>query len=162
VNLGRRSVRVQVRCRGSGGIEIARRCGHPPLKPSCDTCPPRRRPTGQARTLLSIGITEAHLGRHGPALDHLQRALALFRQLGDNTGEAWTLNTLGHVQTRLGQYGPASDHLQQARAHTGLGHAYHGLGNPDRARQHHLQAVALHTDLGMPEADEIRATPAAD
>ena len=45
---------------------------------------------------------------------------------------------------------------QQARAHTGLGHAHHTLGNPTQARHHYEHALTLYTDLGQPEADQIR------
>ncbi|MFB9411909.1 tetratricopeptide repeat protein [Dactylosporangium matsuzakiense] len=45
---------------------------------------------------------------------------------------------------------------QRTRAHTGLGHAHHTLGNPDRAREHYRHAPTLYTDLSLPEADQIR------
>ena len=31
------------------------------------------------------------------------------------------------------------------------------LGDEDRARDHYEQALALYTELGVPEADEVRA-----
>jgi tetratricopeptide (TPR) repeat protein len=45
---------------------------------------------------------------------------------------------------------------EQARAHTGLGHAHHALGDAKYALRHYRRALVLYTDLGMPEADEIR------
>ena len=45
----------------------------------------------------------------------------------------------------------------RARAHTGLGHAHLGLGDPAVAREHYAQALTLYTELDMPEAEEIRA-----
>jgi hypothetical protein len=50
---------------------------------------------------------------------------------------------------------------QQARAHAGLGRAYHILGDADRTRAHLERALTLYTDLGTPEADRIRADLAA-
>jgi len=49
------------------------------------------------------------------------------------------------------------DRERQARAHAGLGHAHRTLGDPARAREHFQQAVTLYAELGMPEADEVRA-----
>jgi len=55
---------------------------------------------------------------------------------------------------------PASqigDPYEQARAHNGLAHTSHATGDPDQDRHHWRQALALYTDLGVPEADDIPA-----
>jgi len=165
---------------------------------------------GEAATLNSLGNAEVRLGRYGPAGEHLPKALTLYRQLGDHNGEAWALDGLGTLYTRLGQPAQATKHHQQAltifretgerygeafalnglgeaantagratdalthhtaahttaatigepdqqaRAHTGLGHAHHSLGNPALAHHHYHHALTLYTDLGLPEADQIR------
>jgi Tfp pilus assembly protein PilF len=45
---------------------------------------------------------------------------------------------------------------QQARAHTGLGHAHHGVGDATLAQTHYRHALTLYTGLGSPAADEVR------
>lgn len=47
--------------------------------------------------------------------------------------------------------------LQQARAHHGLARAHQAAADPSRARQHWQRALALYTDLGVPEAGQVRA-----
>ena len=42
------------------------------------------------------------------------------------------------------------------RAHTGLGHAHRILGNDTDARRHYQQALTLYTEIGMPQAEQIR------
>jgi hypothetical protein len=94
----------------------------------------------------------------------------MHRGIGDRHGEAWALNALGEVARTAGA---AADSVarhslahriaveigvidEQARAQAGLGHAHHALGAGSRARGHFERAVLLYTDLGMPEADELR------
>src|SRR5204862_3361289 len=85
-------------------------------------------------------------------------------------GEALTLNGLGEAAHAAGNPADALTHHtaahaiatdigdrdQQARAHTGLGHAHDTLDHPEPARHHYQHALNLYTDLGMPEADQIR------
>lgn len=44
-----------------------------------------------------------------------------------------------------------------ARARDGLGHACDRTGDRDQARRHWQDALALFTELGVPEAERIRA-----
>ena len=62
----------------------------------------------------------------------------------------------GHPTDALTIAADIGDRHQQSRAHTGLGYAHHSLANPDRAREHYEHALTLYTDLGMPDADQIR------
>jgi hypothetical protein len=50
---------------------------------------------------------------------------------------------------------------QQARAHHGLGQVSHADGDPSQARRHWQEALALFTELGTPEARQVRAQLAA-
>jgi tetratricopeptide (TPR) repeat protein len=100
----------------------------------------------------------------------------LFQGMGDRSGEADTLNSLGEVLIATGQLDgahtrhaaafelarPIGDKYQQARALGGLGRAYHAAGDQDQARQHWQQALELFTELGVPEADEVRGHLAAE
>lgn len=127
--------------------------------------------TGESWTLDKLGILQLHLGRPAPAAEHFQQALAIFREIGDRQGDAWALNGLGEAARAGGHTADAMTHHtaartiaaetgdrdQQARAHTGLGHAHHTLADPVQARQHYQQALTLYTELGMPQADQIRA-----
>jgi len=127
---------------------------------------------GEAWTLDLLGLLHTHLGLPAQANEYHQQSLTLFRDTGARDGEAWALNGLGEAAHIAGHPADASlsHHTaahaiaagtgardQQARAHTGLGRAHHTLGNPALAREHYQQALTLYTDLGMPEADKIRA-----
>jgi tetratricopeptide (TPR) repeat protein len=131
--------------------------------------------TGEAWALDSLGTLHTHLGRPAQASEHHQQALAIFRETGDRDGETWALNGLGEAAHIAGRAADALTHHtaahttaadtggrdQQARAHTGLGHAHQVLGNLALAREHYQHALALYTDLDLPEADQLRADLAA-
>ncbi|GAA2877269.1 Tetratricopeptide (TPR) repeat [Actinoplanes cyaneus] len=131
--------------------------------------------SGEAWTLDSLGTLHARLGEPARATKHHQRALTIFRKIGDRYGEAWALNglgeaarTAGHVANALTHHTAAhttaaetGDPDQQARAHTGLGHAHHILGNLTLAHAGYQRALALYTDLGVPEAEQVRTCLAA-
>jgi tetratricopeptide (TPR) repeat protein len=124
--------------------------------------------TGEAWTLDNLGTLHTRLGQLAQATEHHQQALTVFRETGDRDGEACALNGLGeaahtacHPTDALTHHTAAhtiaadiGDRDQQARAHAGLGHT---LGNPDQARHHYQHALTLYTDLGVSEADQIRA-----
>jgi tetratricopeptide (TPR) repeat protein len=125
---------------------------------------------GEGWTLNSLGTLHVDLARPAQATEHYQDALNIFRETGGRTGEIHALNGLGEAAHTAGRPADALTHHtaahtlaaengereQQARAHTGLGHAHHSLGDPARARHHYQEALALYTDLGLPEADQIR------
>jgi tetratricopeptide (TPR) repeat protein/transcriptional regulator with XRE-family HTH domain len=127
--------------------------------------------TGEASALDNLGTVHTHLGRPDQAAEDHRQALALFRESGDREGEAWALNGLGEAAHATGHPAAALAHhaaaltiatatgarAQQARAQTGLGRAHHTLVDPTRAREHYGYAIDLYTDLGMPDADDVRA-----
>ncbi len=57
----------------------------------------------------------------------------------------------------LTQANQTGDRYEQARAHNGLAHTHHATGELDQARYHWHQALALYTDLDVPDADEVHA-----
>ena len=109
------------------------------------------------------------------ATRHLHGALVLYRELGIMYGEADTLISLGEISLASGRPGDAraqhtaalslaektSHKHEQARAHRGLGAVCHADGDLAGARRHWQQAFTLFTELGTPEADQVRAQLAA-
>jgi tetratricopeptide (TPR) repeat protein len=125
----------------------------------------------QADALTRIGDVRLRQGLPQEACDLIQEALALYREISDRSGEADALNSLGEALWAAGQHSRAytshtaacaiasdiGDRYQQARAHNGLAHAHNALARPVEAREHWEKALALYTQLGTPEADEVRA-----
>ena len=79
-----------------------------------------------------------------------------------------TLHATGHSEQARAQHAAAlalavetGDRYQQARAHSGLAHTRHAAGEQGLARQHWQHALTLYTDLGVPDADDVRADLAA-
>jgi DNA-binding SARP family transcriptional activator/Tfp pilus assembly protein PilF len=124
----------------------------------------------EAYALSNLGLTDLRLGRLQRAHDHLGQALALCRQTGDQSSEAEVLNGLGEVCLAAGRSGQATeehaaalglasqlgDKYEQARAHNGLAHSHHADDDPRQAHHHWKEALALYTELGTPEADQVR------
>jgi len=120
---------------------------------------------GEGGTLNELGNIYRRLGRHGEALDHHHQALTLIRQAGSSYLEAQILNDLGATCAAAGRAGQAAarhsealvlatgtrNPYEQARAHDGIAHALH-RADPGAAQQHRDQALALITELGIPEA----------
>jgi DNA-binding SARP family transcriptional activator/tetratricopeptide (TPR) repeat protein len=127
--------------------------------------------TMRAYVLDSLGMLHLHLEEPDDAAAYFAQALAVCRETGDVSGQAWSFNGLGEAATLAGRAAEAlRSHTgalgiavqvgargQQARAHAGVGHAHHSLGDADLARTHYERACALYTELGMPEAEELRA-----
>jgi len=130
---------------------------------------------GVGYALANLGVVNLRQGRYERAADDLRQALTVFRETGDRDGEAEALNRMGETLHTTGQSEQAraqhaaalalavetGDRYQQARAHTGLAHTRHAAGEYDLARQHWQHALTLYTDLGVPDADDVRAHLAA-
>jgi tetratricopeptide (TPR) repeat protein/transcriptional regulator with XRE-family HTH domain len=133
------------------------------------------RRTGQAWALVGLGDAHRQLDRPDLARAYHQRALEMFRDLGELSFQAWALNSLGEDEFAAANVDAAHAHHraamdiaaataardQQARAHRGLGRIQQSQGDPGRARHHYREALAVYTDLGSPEAEEIRTRLAA-
>jgi tetratricopeptide (TPR) repeat protein len=126
---------------------------------------------GEAEALTTLGDVASRLGRHHEAIGRHRKALALLREIGDQNREAEALNSLGESLLAAGQsvdvcaqhafaLGLATqvgNKYEQARAHYGLARGHHATGEPARAHHCLQQALALFTELGAPEADQISA-----
>ncbi|MGH3803502.1 MAG: tetratricopeptide repeat protein, partial [Pseudonocardiaceae bacterium] len=85
-------------------------------------------------------------------------------------GETRALNNLGEMRQVTGQLREAliqhtaaltlatqiGDRYEQARAHNGLAQTHLATRDSDLARHHWQQALTLYTNLGIPDADDIR------
>ncbi|WP_307798553.1 tetratricopeptide repeat protein [Actinoplanes flavus] len=125
-----------------------------------------RRTNERAGTALALD----GLGAATHDVVFLREALEIFQQLGERAGEARVTNSLGEALTTTGR--PADgrerhlaaltlatgtgDRYESARAHAGLARAAEMLGDPDTAEQHRNQAWTGYTEIGAPEAEDIR------
>jgi tetratricopeptide (TPR) repeat protein/DNA-binding SARP family transcriptional activator len=130
---------------------------------------------GVGYALANLGVVNLRQGRYEQAADDLRQALTVFRETGDRDGEAEALNRMGETLHAAGQSEEAraqhaaalalavetGDRYQQARAHTGLAHTRHAAGEHGLANQHWQHALTLYTDLGVPDADDVRVHLAA-
>ena len=131
-------------------------------------------PREQARALSGIGEVCHRQGHHDKAAGYHQQALALYEEIGDRGGQAEAFNGAGETFLSAGQPDQArachaaaltlarrsGDHYQQARAHCGLAGACHATSQQSQAQQHWQHALDIYTDLGLPEADRMRTSPA--
>jgi len=95
----------------------------------------------------------------------------LIREIGDQSREAGALNSLGESLLAAGQSAEVRTQLgfaldlatrvgnkyEQARAHHGLARGHQAAGEPVLAHRCLRQALAIFTELGAPEADQITA-----
>jgi DNA-binding SARP family transcriptional activator len=117
---------------------------------------------GEAWVLDRLGYSLARL-RDREAFGHLERALAIRRELGDALGEAQTAVALGDgylqvegpSETALGYLRHAADLLRamdrpalRGTALNNLGEVYFGLGNLDAAVECYLEASELYREAG--------------
>jgi tetratricopeptide (TPR) repeat protein/DNA-binding XRE family transcriptional regulator len=129
----------------------------------------------QARALVGLGEICRRQSHHDRAARYYQDALVLYREIGDPGGEAEALNGAGEILLATGQPDQAvtrhrtaldlasqtGDRYQQARAHYGLASACGVTGGHDHDEdQHRQQALTIYTDLGVPEAGQLRTMAA--
>jgi tetratricopeptide (TPR) repeat protein len=125
---------------------------------------------GQASTLARLGLASLRQGRYRQATSQLDRALAFYQDMGDPTGQALARSGLGEMLLAISrpaaaraEYAAAADlaaqggdKYEQARAYHGLGTAAQASGDPEGARHSWDLALTLYTELGAPEADQLR------
>ncbi|WP_461119220.1 AfsR/SARP family transcriptional regulator [Saccharothrix stipae] len=120
-------------------------------------------------TAQGLGSAHLGLGRYDEAAEHHRHALAVGEETGNRGLQAEALNGLGdtdraagrpsravaHHRRALALAAETGDRYQQARAHDGLGDA---LGDTPESRDHRDRALALYTDMGVPEAEQLRTS----
>ncbi len=128
-------------------------------------------PTGVAAQLWSLGEVSVRQGQYRQAISCLRQALALHRQTGYQHGETITLRTLAEALHAVGQPAAARALLaealrlaadtgntyQQASTHRDLAESHDTAGQDGQALHHWQQALTLYSQLGAPEADQIRS-----
>jgi tetratricopeptide (TPR) repeat protein len=126
---------------------------------------------GEGDAIRGIGATLGRLGRYGEAVRELRRAVELGRELGEVEVTTGALTDLGEVQLAAGDAGAATKSFQaaleladqtgdpyySARALAGAAAALHAAGDAAGARERWQQALDRYADMGLPEADEVRA-----
>jgi tetratricopeptide (TPR) repeat protein/transcriptional regulator with XRE-family HTH domain len=141
------------------------------LRKTLDACRAALDRPGEAYATVLLAGVDLKLARYQQAIRRFRRALVLYRKLGDRAGEADALNGIGEVYQATCRPGQActahaaasrlateiGDRQEQARAHGGLARARATLGELGQARQHWLQALSIYSDLGLPEADQVRS-----
>ncbi len=125
----------------------------------------------EADAITYLGDVEFRQGSYQLAAANIHRALGMYREFGSKSGETRALNVLGDVLLASGlpdqarsQYtaalslsAPASDPEEQARAHDGLAASHYAGGDLGQAQYHWEQALAIYTDIGAVEAQEVRS-----
>jgi tetratricopeptide (TPR) repeat protein/transcriptional regulator with XRE-family HTH domain len=105
------------------------------------------------------------------ATGYLREALALYEKAADRLGEILALRGLAEALHQSGHPAGARTELQialrlaaetgntyqQASTHGDLAENYQCTGESETARHHFNQAIDLYTEVGAPEADQIRA-----
>jgi DNA-binding SARP family transcriptional activator/tetratricopeptide (TPR) repeat protein len=128
-------------------------------------------PAGVASLLRNLGEVNLRQGKHQQAAAELRQALALYRQIGRQYGEIETLRSLARALHGSGQPAAARAELaaalglaadtgntyQEAAAHRDLAESHQHAGEDEQARHHWQHALTLFTQLGGPEADQLRA-----
>jgi tetratricopeptide (TPR) repeat protein len=127
--------------------------------------------TGEAEALENLGTLHRERGRYTQALDHLQQALDIAAGLGNRNREASALNAVGetlraigrpqqarsHHESALAKSGEIGNRYERARALNGLAHALHTAGDRHVARRHWQDAFTLYTEIGVPEAGDVKS-----
>ena len=125
---------------------------------------------GESEVLTRYALTEVQSGRPLHAIGMLEPALQLARQLGARPVETTVLNSLGEALLAADRADRApARHLaaaelaeqtgdigERARARHGLANAHAALGHRDRAVDHARAALAMYTEMGLPEAAVVR------
>lgn len=124
---------------------------------------------GTGYALSYLGVDHQRLRELPTALDHHRQALAIAAESGDRALEAATHNDMAETLLRMGRADQALEHhrtaadlatrtgdaFEQARAQAGTGDVLAVRGEREQARRAWRQALALFTDMGVPEAAKI-------
>jgi tetratricopeptide (TPR) repeat protein len=125
----------------------------------------------ETEALVGLADTLAALDEPEHALTHARHGLTLARAAPFRLFEGRAYTAQAAIHRRLGDGARAADcarralaihtetghRLGAARTHLLLGHLLHDLGDTDTAVEHWHHALVSFTDIGTPEADQVRA-----
>ncbi|MCF3643571.1 CHAT domain-containing protein [Planktothrix agardhii] len=116
----------------------------------------------EADRLLEQGIQQYKTSQYQAAIQSLETALNIFREIGDRNGEGKALIALGNAYSDLGQYQKAIEFYQQSLtifreigdrnieggALNNLGSAYNRLGQYQKAIEFFQQSLTIAREIG--------------
>ena len=129
-----------------------------------------RKNSRDPRILMGRAVTLQKLGENQKAIEYLEQALQIAREMGDRQNEGIHLGNLGNAYTNLGEYRKAIKYHEQAlqiareigdRKVEGsnlgnLGSAYANLGEYQKAKDFYLQSIDILEAIGSPNAEIMR------
>jgi len=120
--------------------------------------------TNEGVALKHLGDVHRELGRYDEASRELTEALMIARECADRGVESRVLASLGSLARARGRTTEAAgffrDALDIAIETNCIGDqacAHRGLGEATGEHEHWQRALALYAEMGVPEADEVRA-----
>ncbi len=128
-------------------------------------------PTQVAAQFFNLGEISLRRAEYRQAIGYLQQALTVFRQVGYHYGEIRARRSLAEalhgtdqptaaraeLTAALRLAAETGNNYQQASAHRDLADSHDRAGEREQARHHWQQALTLYTELGAPEADQLRS-----
>jgi tetratricopeptide (TPR) repeat protein len=125
---------------------------------------------GEAFALNNLGIGHRELGDHDDAVSHHQQALDLAIDIDERGLQLEVFNDFGVTLLAVGRIEESRSRHEAARvlaakgdhkydhacALRGIADALCALGDPDQARAHWELALEAFTELGVPQAEEMR------
>jgi tetratricopeptide (TPR) repeat protein/DNA-binding SARP family transcriptional activator len=126
---------------------------------------------GEADSLNNIGMCYAYMSRDGEAIIHHQKALQISQDLSERYEQAIALRNIAEVHRRAGRYGVAIENFerslalaraigdahQEALVTDGMAAAIAQTRGAAQAEPHWRRALELYEELGLAEADVVRA-----
>ena len=96
------------------------------------------------------------------AREHIEKSLAMQKEIGDRNGEATCCGKLGIVYQLVGEYKKAREHIEkslavlheignrngEATCHGNLGTVYESVGEYEKAREHIEKSLAIRKEIG--------------
>jgi len=131
--------------------------------------------TGELIALAGLGDIHRRKGQYEDAAEHYQQLLDLALEGGDRNLEFEVRQGLGRLWCVVGDPEAAVIHhgqalalagelgqpLDQARAHDGLAHAHHALGQHEQAREEWQRALDILVGVGVAHTDDEETTATA-
>ncbi|MGH3646297.1 MAG: ATP-binding protein [Micromonosporaceae bacterium] len=126
---------------------------------------------GEGDSLHGLGVVVAILGRYAEATGLLEQAIEIGRALGEADVETGALIDLGEVRRALGRTDEAAAHYrdalrlaersedryEKARALSGTAQLRYDAGDRTGAAADWTEALTVYADLGLPDAEAVRA-----